>query len=528
MRNRLAWLLVPALVVPALLVGAAATAQDAAGVLQAAAKAMGSGAVKSVQYTGKGWLASPGQSYAPNGDWPRGDLTTYTMTIDYGSKSTKEEYVRVQGNNSKQGGGGIPIQGEQRTTNFVNANYAWNLNQKGEPNPQPQNAEIRQFMIWTSPHGFLKAAQAANTMSVTDRHFSGQGKNLKVIGFTTMQKYRVTGEFNEQNLLERVVTWIPDRVMGDMQVEIRYSDYRDVGNGVRFPHRIHAHQGDHPLLPGGNGRNWMDIQVSNVQLNVPNAMQEVPAAVRNAPPPQERVVATQLNPGVWLMGGGSHNSLAIEFRDFITVVEGPLDDTRSIPVIAEVKRVIPNKPIKYLINTHHHFDHLGGTRAYAAEGAIIVTHEGNRDFYEDVVLAPQVRTLMPDKLSQFPWATTGPGPAPLETFNDRYAISDGQRTIQIFHVQGLNHNQNMAIIYLPQERIVINADLWSPPAQGAMPNVGQSQISLYNNIRRLRLDVATHVPIHGNPGPHADFERIVGPAAAQQAQAGGGAAGGGE
>src|SRR5688572_19462644 len=317
MRNRLAWLLVPALVVPALLVGAAATAQDAAGVLQAAAKAMGSAAVKSVQYTGKGWLGSPGQSYAPDGDWPRGDLTTYTMTIDYGSKSAKEEYVRVQGNNSKQGGGGIPIQGEQRVTNFVNANYAWTLNQKGEPNPQPQNAEIRQLMIWTSPHGFLKAAQAANTLTVTDRHFAGQGKNLKVLGFTTMQKYRVTGEFNDQNLLERVVTWIPDRVMGDMQVEIRYSDYRDVGNGVRFPHRIHAHQGDHPLLPGGNGRNWMDIQVSNVQINVPNAAVEIPAAVRNAPPPQERVVATQLNPGVWLMGGGSHNSVAVEFRDFI-------------------------------------------------------------------------------------------------------------------------------------------------------------------------------------------------------------------
>jgi glyoxylase-like metal-dependent hydrolase (beta-lactamase superfamily II) len=522
-------LLIPALIMPAMVVGAA-TAQDARGVLQAAAKAMGSDAVKSVQYTAsKGWLGSPGQSYAPNGDWPRGDLTSYKMTIDYGSKSAKEEYVRVQGNNSKQGGGGIPIQGEQRVTNFVSGNSAWNLNQKGEPNPQPAAAEIRQFMIWTSPHGFIKAAQQANNLTITDRTFIGQGRTLKVIGFTTMQKYRVTGEINDQNLLERVVTWIPDRVMGDMQVEIRYSDYRDVGNGVRFPHRIHAHQGDHPLLPGGNGRNWMDVTVSSAQINVANAAVTAPAAVTSAPAPQERVVSTQLGTGVWLLGGGSHNSLAIDFRDFITVIEGPLDDTRSIPVIAEVKRLIPNKPIRYLVNTHHHFDHLGGTRAYVAEGAIVVTHAGNENFYEDVVFAPQVRTLMPDRLSQFPFATTGPGPAPIETFTDRHAISDGQRTIQIFHVQGLNHNQNMAIIYLPQERIVINADLWSPPAQGAAPpNVGQSQIALYNNIRRLNLNVAQHVPIHGNPGPHADFERIVGPVAAQQAQAGGGAAGGGE
>ena len=88
------------------------------------------------------------------------------------------------------------------------------------------------------------------------------------------------------------------------------------------------------------------------------------------------------------------------------------------------------------------------------------------------------RTLMPDRLSQFPWATTGPGPAPIETFTDRHAISDGQRTIQIFHVQGLNHNQNMAIVYLPQERIVINADLWSPPAMGAAPRQCRSEPDL--------------------------------------------------
>jgi hypothetical protein len=41
-------------------------------------------------------------------------------------------------------------------------------------------------------------------------------------------------------------------------------------------------------------------------------------------------------------------------------------------------------------------------------------------------------------------------------------------------------------------------------------------VALDNNIRRLRLDVSQHVPIHGNPRSHADFEKTVGPAAAQQ------------
>jgi hypothetical protein len=93
----------------------------------------------------------------------------------------------------------------------------------------------------------------------------------------------------------------------------------------------------------------------------------------------------------------------------------------------------------------------------------------------------------------------------------------------IFHVAGLDHNQNMLTVYLPQEKILINADLWGPPAPGAAPpaNVSASAVTLYNTIKRLGLDVALHVPIHGRPGPNADFERIVGPIAARQRPAGG-------
>jgi hypothetical protein len=74
----------------------------------------------------------------------------------------------------------------------------------------------------------------------------------------------------------------------------------------------------------------------------------------------------------------------------------------------------------------------------------------------------------------------------------------------------------MAIIYLPTSKILGSADM-GPPAVGTAPaNVSPNSVALYNNIRRLKLDVAQHVPIHGNPSSQADFERTVGPAAAQQ------------
>jgi len=86
----------------------------------------------------------------------------------------------------------------------------------------------------------------------------------------------------------------------------------------------------------------------------------------------------------------------------------------------------------------------------------------------------------------------------------------------LYHVD-LNHANDMLIAYLPKEKIVINADLYGPPAQGAAPpaTVAPNAIAFYRNLKRLKLDVAVHVPIHGNPGPNADFERIVGPAAAR-------------
>ena len=165
------------------------------------------------------------------------------------------------------------------------------------------------------------------------------------------------------------------------------------------------------------------------------------------------------------MGGGSHNSLAVEFKDFVTVIEGPLKQQRSLAVIGEVKKTFPNKPIRYLVNTHNHFDHLGGVRTYVAEGATVITDDRNRNFYQRVVLAPQQRTLQFDRLSQRPPAPTGPGVLELQTFTDKYTISDGNETIELYHVDGLNHSDNMLIAYLPKEKIVVNADLYTRRAR---------------------------------------------------------------
>ena len=147
----------------ALLAGTAA-AQDAQRVLRAAADAMGD--PSNVRYSGTGWVANVGQSYTPDDDWPRFEVTTYTRTIDYDNRSSREEYTRRQGNYPPQGGG-TPLQEVQRRVFLTNGDYSWNMN---GPNPAPQlaAAEVRQLDIWMSPHGFLKAAaDASDAMAVS-------------------------------------------------------------------------------------------------------------------------------------------------------------------------------------------------------------------------------------------------------------------------------------------------------------------------------------------------------------------------
>src|SRR2546428_8232247 len=517
MRN----VLVTLVAVSALMLGPAlgpAAAQNARALLQAADNAVGASKVNSIQYTGTGRISYLGQNFTTADDLPRVDLKNYSQTIDYGSKSAREEMVRVQGNNPPRGGGaGFPITGEQRSTTLVTGHYAWTLNSQGQPQAQNDQAEVRQFMIWVTPHGFIKAAMADPNATITDREFIGAGRTLRVVGFTTMGKYRATGGVNAQNMLERGVTRIPTPVMGDMQVEIRYTDWKDIGNGIKAPSHIHMHQGDHPLV---RGMNFMDVQASDVKANVESASLTVPDAVRTAAAPRVNIQTTKLADGVWLIAGGSHNSVAVEFKDFAAIIEAPLDDARTNAVIAETKRLIPGKQIRYVVNTHHHWDHLGGIRTAYAQGATVVTNELNKNFYERVVLVPQARTLSPDRLAQFPFATTGPGPGKLETYRERHAISDGDQSIISYHVDGFNHAGDMAIVYLPKSKILINADM-GPPAPGTpVANVSPNSVSLYNNIKRLKLDVSQHVPIHGNPSSNADFESTVGPAAARTRPAG--------
>lgn len=510
--------LCPLLVLIALTVGAP-TAQDqgAKAVLQTVARNIGAENLRCVTYSGSGYVGIVGQNYTPRDDWPRVELASYTRTVDFDAQSAREEQVRRQGSFPARGGG-VPVQGEVRQVNLVSGNYAWAL-QGTNAVPQPAAAAQRQLELWLTPHGFLKAAMAAPNPVMLTRHEGGEGGGAKrrvtVISITALGKYRVNATINAENVIERVQTWVPNPVVGDMYNETVYSNYKDFGP-VKFPTRFHHHDdvddtsSGNPVVRGGH--HGFDLTVKDVQANACGEAITVPEAVQKATIPPVRVDSQKLADGVYFLGGGSHHSVAVEFRDFVAVVEAPLNEERSLAVIAEVRKLAPNKTIDYVVNTHHHFDHSGGLRAYVhEEGSTIITYRGNRDFYgQELFSLTAQRTLQPDRLSLYPPEEAAEGYR-FETMVEKYTLSDGTRTMDVHHIQGLGHVEGMLIAYLPKEKIVIEADMYTPPAAGApAPPPTAAARTFLNNVRRLKLDVATIVPIHGRVIPWGDFEKVMG------------------
>ena len=131
-------------------------------------------------------------------------------------------------------------------------------------------------------------------------------------------------------------------------------------------------------------------------------------------------------------------------RDHIVVVDLPNNQARAQAVLAKAKESIPNKPVRFVVTSHHHWDHLGGIREAFAENATIVTHESNKRFLERVAKTPH--TLSPDRQAMVN------GRARIQTVKDRGVLTDGTRTIELHLMTNLDHNGDMLLVYLPKEK----------------------------------------------------------------------------
>lgn len=446
--------------------------------LQSAIDQSGASSTKTIEFSGSGKWFQFGQAPAPSLAWPQFDVSRYQASINYDTASARVQIVRKQ---TIEKGRNRPLPVEQRPDQNVSGNHAWNLaapaNAPAGSAPvataQPASLDERRAEIWATPQGFLKAALANNATSTPAK--GGIQVSFKVDGV-----YQYTGFINAKNQVEQVKTWIANPVLGNTEVETRYSGYKDY-SGVQFPSHIVRHQGGHPVL---------DINVDEVKVNTPVDVQ-APQNVVDFKAQAPAVKSSQLADGVFYLTGGRHHSVAIEQADHIVIVEAPLNEERSLAVIAKAKEIIPGKPIKYLINTHAHFDHSGGLRTYVHEGATIVTEAANQPYYKKIWA--QSHALNPDRLS------ASKASAKFASFKGKYVLSDGKRKIELHSLAGNSHNDAFALVYLPAEKILIEADAYTPVAAGgAIPAAANPySVNLYDNIKKLKLDVEQIAALHG-------------------------------
>jgi glyoxylase-like metal-dependent hydrolase (beta-lactamase superfamily II) len=473
--------------VAAICMATAIAGQNTPPVVSAAAKAMGTDSLTSITYSGTARNGAFGQSKSigePLGPVNVTQVTAYTRTITFAPGTDAAAIVaRTSGPTQPPAVTGVPPQ------------PAGTLNQN-ITGTQATSSWTQALNIWTSPWGFVKGAAANNA---TARQQGGQ----QVVSFTPAgfkspsgQTYTVTGYINSANLVTKVETRVENAVVGDLLVEFEYSDYRNM-NGVQVPGRIVQKQAGMPTF---------DAAITAATPNPPNLAElltapppPAPAAPaagaqggRGGPAPAPPAAATGAPPvdkvgeGVFKIGG-NYTSLAIDMGDHILVVESGQNDARGVAVMAAAKQAIPNKPIRFVVNSHPHFDHAGGLGAAVAEGATILTHRNNEPVLERLLSGP--RTLIGDSLAKVTKKRTNV----IQAVGDRDVRKGTNGKVIELHLVPNEHSNGLLVAYLPAEKLLWTADITvvNPnPLQLATVKAAVAAID------KLKLDYQTWLPAH--------------------------------
>jgi glyoxylase-like metal-dependent hydrolase (beta-lactamase superfamily II) len=330
---------------------------------------------------------------------------------------------------------------------------------------------------------------------------------------------------SQTHLPARIRTLDYDNVWGDSTYDLTFADWRTLG-GVRIATSQHYEL---------NGKVVAEIKITDVSANapLPAGHFEIPAALQGTAPqpasgnvPYQWVLRRQfiglyldsdnpsfdtratdglrlveVAPGVQHATGGSHNSLIVELSDALVVFDAPVSDWQSNWTIAAAQAKYPGKPIKYLVLTHHHMDHVGGLRAYAATGATLVVGKGNAEHFRKVLAMPFTRNpdLPPRDLSK----------TPVVEVATHYTIPDGKRQVTAYLAEN-PHADGMLIGYIADAQLGFVTDLWSPGAAPLPEKITPALAAVVNTVKKTGIAPLKFAGGHGATGDYAPLAALAG------------------
>jgi glyoxylase-like metal-dependent hydrolase (beta-lactamase superfamily II) len=478
----------------ALLCGGA-MAQDAKTAIAAAQKALGD--LKSITYSGSAKDVAFQQCGANSTDTmcrgthdPMRPINNYVRVIDLTAPAS-----RHTGATNNIGAGG--------STTLTPGTFFSQVTPQQSDVSQPWANSLE---LYITPWGFLKGA-AANNATASKRKVDG--KNYTVLTWSPTVKavsgknYVINGYVNEQNIVDRVETWLGENIMGDMHILATYTGWKDFG-GVMAPSKIVQTRGGWPFF---------EVSVTAAKANPSDVATLVPAPAPaggrgggggggGGGAPALTVTSEKLGDGLYRLttGTGSYDSVIVEFKDYIMMLEAGQSIARGLAYIAETKKLIPNKPIRYVMNTHPHSDHTGGLPALVAEGATIITQKNNEEFLDRALNTP--RTLLDDVLAK------NPKKAKFEAVAEKKVYSDGTRIVEMYHTAPVPHSNGLMIAYIPKEKVLFQGDFSVNPGEPANDHVK----ALFPILEKLNLDFDRYINVHVSAAPQhkADVWKAMG------------------
>jgi glyoxylase-like metal-dependent hydrolase (beta-lactamase superfamily II) len=362
-------------------------------------------------------------------------------------------------------------------------------------------ANFRNHFFQRLPHYVLLEAldRASSLRWVGEDQYKGRKQN--VITYAGADGRQTSLNFDAQTKLLTKIDFIyTDSVVGDGIFEIIYPGYRAIG-GLNVPTgRITNISGEWQVQTD-YAEVKVNSQPADYLFEVPGDFARVPA-----PTPQP-FAASQIAKDIFLVQSveGSGNAFFIAFDDYILAVDAPqsrLTGGGGERFIAKIKETVPGKPIKYLILTHHSYDHAAGARAFIAEGATIVTTPGNKQFVEKLSAAPF--TIAPDALSRSPRKPV------IETIeNKKRVFRDQNHLVEVYDI-GPNPSANeMVIVYLPKEKILYQTDLFNPGYVRTIIPAQVSTVDFAEKLKQLGLEVEKIAGGHGGITSPSDLQTAL-------------------
>lgn len=484
-------------------------------------------AVKTFEATGTSKHWEPEQSHVPGGE-PRfaGD-SSFTVRRDLAADATRIEWVRKLV---------YPGTREYRFTEVLNGSVGIVLGvdttgrtrQSLDSNPPSHTMSrfralaMAREMQRTSPTLLLQMKQSPAQVTAIDDIEVG-GTRMRAVRYAAGGRNFIV-MFDAAGLPARIRTLDYDNTQGNSTYDLVLSDWREVG-GVKVAHRL-----DYQL----NGRTVIETRLDGVRINpsilatafaIPPEMQAA-ATTPTVTIPYQWVLRRQfigvyldsdsvffdprasttglrlqeIAPGVQLVQGGSHNSMVVEMKDHLIVFDAPIDDAYSGWLMEQLATRYPGKPVRTLVLSHHHMDHTGGTRAYAAAGANVVVGDG---------VGAHMRQRLEADHSQSTFGAKPIAKLQVTEVKDRMVFTDGSRRVQAIFIDN-PHSAGALIGFVEDVKVGFVTDLWNPARDQLGEKLNAGQASIVTGVQKAGIAPERFAGGHGSVGNYSDLSSRAG------------------